>query len=458
MSSESIFYRKPSVERRVVVTGLAAITPLALTYEKSWAQLLEGQSGIASITQFDTKDYEVSIAGEVKDFNPRKWIDPKTLRKMERFTQFAVVAGLSALKDSGLTDSTFTNGVKKDHLTNRELIDSEPMSDDFIGDHFTIPEEYSRTAGCIVGVGISGLDVISQNVKILEERGPSRISPFFIPKTISNIAPGHLSLQAKLKGPSYTITSACASGAHAIGEAMKYIRYGFSDIMLAGGSESAITPLALSGFASMRALSTRNTQPEMASRPWDRDRDGFVFSEGAGMLVLEDYEKAVQRGARIYCEIAGYGASCDAFHLTNPDEDGIGAANAINLALKDAQINHEDIDYINAHGTSTPIGDEKETLAIKRAFGAHARKLSISSTKSMTGHLLGAAGAIEAIFTALSVSRNQIPPTINLENPSPDCDLNYTPHIAVEKPVRCALSNSFGFGGTNACLAFQSIH
>ncbi len=449
MNSESIFYRRPSVERRVVVTGLSAITPLGLTHEQSWTGLLEGRSGIAPITQFDAKDYEVSIAGEVKDFDPQKWIDPKTLRKMERFTQFAVVAGLSALKDSGLTNGTFKNS---------SPTNDDPTNDDSADSHFAIPEQYGQTAGCIIGVGISGLDIISQNVKILEERGPSRISPFFIPRTISNIAPGHLSLQARLKGPSYTITSACASGAHAIGEAMKYIRYGVSDIMLAGGSESAITPLALSGFASMRALSTRNTQPEMASRPWDRDRDGFVFSEGAGMLVLEDYEKAVQRGARIYCEIAGYGASCDAFHLTNPDEDGIGAANAINLALKDAQINHEDIDYINAHGTSTPIGDEKETLAIKRAFGSHAKKLSISSTKSMTGHLLGAAGAIEAIFTTLSVSRNQIPPTINLENPSPDCDLNYTPHVAVEKPVRCALSNSFGFGGTNACLVFQSIH
>lgn len=429
MSSKSIFYRKPCVERRVVVTGLAAITPLALTYEQSWKKLLEGQSGIAPITQFDTKDHDVTIAGEVKDFDPQKWIDPKTLRKMERFTQFAVVAGLSALKDS--------------NLTNEDLV---------------ISEKYSHTAGCIIGVGISGLDIISQNVKILEERGPSRISPFFIPRTISNIAPGHLSLQAKLKGPSYTVTSACASGAHAIGEAMKYIRYGVSDIMLAGGSESAITSLALSGFASMRALSTRNSHPQLASRPWDKDRDGFVFSEGAGMLVLEDYETAAQRGAHIYCEISGYGASCDAFHLTNPDEDGVGAANAINLALKDAQIPHEDIDYINAHGTSTPIGDEKETLAIKRAFGPHAKKLSISSTKSMTGHLLGAAGAIEAVFTVLSVSKNQIPPTINLENPSPECDLNYIPHVAVEKPVRCALSNSFGFGGTNACLVFQTIH
>ena len=429
MNSKSIFYRKPSVERRVVVTGLAAITPLALTYEESWTKLLEGQSGIAPITQFDTKDHDVSIAGEVKDFAPQKWIDPKTLRKMERFTQFAVVAGLSALRDSGLT-----NG------------------------NLTISEKYGQTAGCIIGVGISGLDIISQNVKILEERGPSRISPFFIPRTISNIAPGHLSLQAELKGPSYTVTSACASGTHAIGEAMKYIRYGLSDVMLAGGSESAITSLAIAGFTSMRALSTRNSHPQLASRPWDKDRDGFVFSEGAGMLVLEDYETAAQRGAHIYCEISGYGASCDAFHLTNPGEDGIGAANAINLALKDGQINHEDIDYINAHGTSTPIGDEKETLAIKRAFGPHAKKLSISSTKSMTGHLLGAAGAIEAVFTVLSVSKNQIPPTINLENPSPECDLNYTPHVAVEKEVAHALSNSFGFGGTNACLAFQSIH
>ena len=436
MTSKSIFYRKPSIERRVVVTGLSAITPLALTYKESWQRLLKGQSGIAPITTFDTKDLDVTIAGEVKDFDPKQWIEPKTLRKMERFTQFAVVAGLSALEDSGLISKTTTNGADS---------------------RFTISEKDNQ-AGCIIGVGISGLDIISQNVKILEERGPSRISPFFIPRTISNIAPGHLSLQAGLKGPSYTVTSACASGAHAIGEAMKYIRYGLSDVMLAGGSESAITPLALSGFASMRALSTRNSHPQLASRPWDKDRDGFVFSEGAGMLVLEDYETAAQRGAHIYCEIAGYGASCDAFHLTNPDEDGTGAANAINLALKDAQINCEDIDYINAHGTSTPVGDEKETLAIKRAFGPHAKKLSISSTKSMTGHLLGAAGAIEAVFTTLSISKNQIPPTINLENPSPDCDLNYTPHVAVEKPVKSALSNSFGFGGTNACLAFQTIH
>ena len=423
MSSKSIFYRKPSVERRVVVTGLAAITPLGLTQAESWDHLLRGQSGITPITQFDTKGYDVTIAGEVKNFTPEKWIDAKTLRKMERFSQFAVVAGLSALKDSD----------------------------------FHISEQNSQKIGCLIGVGIGGLDVICQNVKILEERGPSRISPFFIPRTISNIAPGYLSLQAGLKGPSYAITSACASAAHAIGEAMRHIRYGFCDAMLTGGTEAAITPLALSGFASMHALSTRNSDPHLASRPYDRDRDGFVLSEGTGMLVLEDYETALQRGSQIYCEISGYGASCDAFHLTNPDENAAGAIAAMKLALKDAQINSEDIDYINAHGTSTLIGDEKETLAIKKTFGSHAQKLSISSTKSMTGHLLGAAGALEAVFTALSVSKNQIPPTINLENPSPECDLDYTPHVAIEKPVQYALSNSFGFGGTNACLAFQAI-
>lgn len=420
MPTKSIFYR-PSVERKVVVTGMSAITPLGLTKEELWPALLKGKSGIHAITQFDTKDYDVRIAGEVKGFTPEKWIDSKSLRYMERFTQFAVATGLSALKDSGLKVSDQNN------------------------------------AGCLIGIGMGGLATISDNTRILDNRGPSRISPFFIPKAISNIAPGHLSLKAGLKGPSYTITSACASGAHAIGEAMKYIRHGISDVMLAGGSEATINPLAVAGFASMRALSLRNTHPHLASRPWDRDRDGFVLGEGCGMLVLEDYEAAARRGARIYCQISGYGTSCDAFHLTSPDEEGTGAMNAMKWALKDAQLNPEDIDYINAHGTSTPIGDEKETLAIKRAFGSHASHLSINSTKSMLGHLLGAAGAVEAICTVMSMTAGQIHPTINLDNPSPECDLNYTPHIAVEKSIRCALSNSFGFGGTNACLAFQSV-
>ncbi len=422
MKSQSIFYRKPIAERRVVVTGMAAITPVGLTYTESWDHILNGHSGISSITQFDARGHDVTIAGEVKGFDAQKWIDPKNLRKMERFSQLAVVAGLSALEDSQLT----------------------------------ITEEISLRTGCLMGVGMGGLDIICQNFKLLEERGPARISPFFIPKAISNIATGHISLQAGLKGPSYAVTSACASSGHAIGEAMRYIRYGFCDVMLAGGAESTITPLAISGFAAMRALSTRNSQPSLASRPWDRQRDGFVLSEGAGALVLEDYERASARGARIYCELSGYAASCDAFHLTNPDDNGEGATQAMLCTLKDAQVNPEDIDYINAHGTSTPVGDEKETLAIKNAFKQHASKLSISSTKSMIGHLLGAAGAVEAIFTVLSLCKNQIPPTINLEDPSPDCDLNYTPHTAVEKPIKHALNNSFGFGGTNACLAFTS--
>ena len=422
MNTESIFYR-PSVERKVVVTGMAAITPLGLTLQQLWPQLLEGQSGIAPITHFDASEYDVRIAGEVKDFAPENWIDAKTLRHIERFTQFAIASGQSALEDSGLE----------------------------------ISDQISERAGCLIGTGMGGLETISHNTKILESRGPSRISPFSIPKTIPNIAPGHLALKMGLKGPNYTIASACASGTHAIGEAMKYIRYGVCDVMLAGGSEATIHPLALAGFASMRALSSRNAHPTLASRPYDRDRDGFVLSEGCGLLVLEDYELASQRNARIYCEISGYGASCDAFHITQPDEEGLGAMRAMKLALKDAQSNPEEIDYINAHATSTPLGDEKENKAIKKTFGPHAHKLSISATKSMTGHLLGASGAVEAICTIMSIHTGQIHPTINLENPSSDCDLNYTPHIAIEKPVRKALSNSFGFGGTNVCLLFQSV-
>lgn len=420
MTSQSIFY-KPSIERQVVVTGMAAITPLGLTKEELWPALLDGHSGIAPITRFDPSGHEVTIAGEVKGFTPEKYIEAKDLRRMERFTQMAVVAGLSALEDSGLD----------------------------------LSEKLLERTGCLIGVGMGGLECIAKTSKILETRGPSRVSPFFIPKITTNMAPGYLSLKAGLKGPSYAITSACGSGTQAIGEAMRHIRHNVCDVVLAGGTESTITPLAFAGFTALRSLSLRNTHPKLACRPYDRDRDGFVLSEGCGVLVLEDYEMAAQRGARIYCKISGYGDTCDAFHITSPDEDGRGAVRAMQLALNDARCSPESIDYINAHGTSTPLGDEKETLAIKKVFGMHAKKLSISSTKSMIGHLLGAAGAVEAVCTALSIFNDQIHPTINLENPSPECDLNYTPHAAVKRSVQKALSNSFGFGGTNTCLVFE---
>ncbi len=423
VTSESIFYRTPVAQARVVVTGLSAITPVGTTAQKSWNNLVEGKSGIDLITQFDTSDFTCKIAGEVQDFNPDNYLSKKDQRKMERFIQFALVASEDALKDANLE----------------------------------ITEELEEKTGCLIGVGLGGLQIIETNANVVVDRGPSRISPFFIPMAIANMAAGQVAIKHKARGPNYSVTSACASGAHAIGEAVSYIRRGLCDRMIVGGAESVVTKLGIGGFSAMRALSTRNDDPQKASRPWDEGRDGFVLGEGCGMLVLESYESAKRRDARIYCEVTGYGATCDAFHMTNPHEEGRGASKAIELALEDASLKPEDIQYINAHGTSTKVGDELETQAIKNAFGDHAKELLISSTKSMTGHLLGAAGAVESVFSILALKNNTAPPTLNLENPSFNCDLNYTPLIAKKRNFKHVLNNSFGFGGTNACLIFSEL-
>jgi 3-oxoacyl-[acyl-carrier-protein] synthase II len=413
-----------TARRRVVVTGLGAVTPLGLNAPQTFENALKGQSGIAKITLFDATNYDVHFAGEVKNFNPETVISKKDLKRMDRFIQLALVATSEAIKDSGIE---FTDALRE------------------------------RT-GVFLGCGIGGLPGIEETHKTLLERGPSRISPFFIPQVIINLASGHVSMIYGLKGPNFAMVSACATGCHSIGEAVNYIRYGQCDAMIAGGTESAVCGLGIGGFAAMKALSTRNEAPERASRPWDKDRDGFVLAEGSATLVLEEYEHARQRGARIYAEIVGYGTSSDAHHMTNPAPGGAGAVRAMQLAMKDAQVNASDIGYVNAHGTSTPAGDIAESEAIKTAFGLEAaKKTMVSSTKSMTGHTLGAAGAIESVFSILALQRGQLPPTINLDNPSPECDLDYIPHTARDREVKYVLNNSFGFGGTNACLLFGKI-
>jgi len=422
--SKDIFVRPPRApQRRVVVTGIGMMTPLGLTLEESWKSAIEGKSGIDNITSFDASKFDVRFAGEIKGFNPDLYVEKKEQKKMERFIQLAMACSDMALKDSGVT----------------------------------ITEQLAPRAGAIIGVGIGGLGAIDQTSQTLATRGPSRISPFFIPQVISNLASGQVSIKYGLKGPNYAVTSACASGANAIGDSAEYIRRGAADIMLAGGSEAVVTPLAIGGFAAMKALSTRNDQPKMASRPFDRDRDGFVLSEAAAVLVLEDYEHAARRGAKIYGEVSGYGTSSDAHHMTNPAPGGAGGAQAMASALKDAGLNPSDIQYINAHGTSTPVGDGLETAGIKTVFGDHARKLWVSSTKSMMGHSLGAAGAVESVFSLMTLKENIAPPTINLDHPSEDCDLDYVPHRARDGKFTHVLNNSFGFGGTNACLAFSKI-
>lgn len=421
--SGNIYERQGKNNRRVVVTGIAAITPLGLNANDSWNSALKGISGISRITHFDSDGYDVKIAGEVKNFNADDYIAKKEQKKMERFIQFALGCASMALKDSGLE----------------------------------LTESLKKRTGSIIGVGMGGLPLIERQHELLSQRGPQRITPFFIPAVITNMAAGHVSIQYGLQGPNYSVTSACASGSHSIGEAANYIRQGLCDVMLAGGSEATVCPLAISGFAAMKALSTRNDLPEQASRPWDKDRDGFVLSEGAGLLVLEDYEHAARRGARIYGEISGYGLSSDAHHMTNPSPGGAGAAQAMAATLNDASLNPEDLQYINAHGTSTPVGDEIETSAIKSVFGDHAKSLWVSSTKSMTGHTLGAAGAIESVFTLLALHHNIAPPTINLDCPSDECDLDYVPDQARDGQFKHVMNNSFGFGGTNACLVFSKI-
>jgi 3-oxoacyl-[acyl-carrier-protein] synthase II len=407
----------------VVVTGIGAITPLGNTLTETWNNALAGKSGIGPITRFPAEQFDVRFAGEVKGFNPEPYINKKDQKKLDLFCQYAFVATFEAMQMAKLE----------------------------------ITPEVSERAGTVIGVGMGGLPTIENQMQTFLEKGPGRITPFFVPLAITNMASGHVSIRWNLKGPSYTVTSACASGAHSIGESAEMIRRGVCDVMVTGGSESTVCPLGVGGFASMKALSTRNEDPTKASRPFDKDRDGFVLAEGAAVLVLEEYEFAKKRGANILCEITGYGTSSDAYHMTNPAPGGEGAARAIKAALRDAGLAPEDIDYVNAHGTSTPAGDGMETQAIKRVFGDHAKKLLVSSTKSMTGHTLGAAGAIESVFCIMSLVDQKVAPTINLDNPSEDCDLDYVPNVARTAKLRHVLNNSFGFGGTNGCLIFSRI-
>jgi 3-oxoacyl-[acyl-carrier-protein] synthase II len=409
--------------RRVVVTGLGVISPVGNTVPEAWEAVLAGKSGITRVSRFDPSRLSSQIAGEVKDFDVTKYLSPKEARRMDRFIHFGMAAGLQAWKDSG-------NAVT--------------------------PETAERF-GINFGSGIGGLPLIEEMHNELLKSGPRRISPFFIPGTIINMIAGNLSIMLGTKGPNLAIVTACTTSTHCIGEAAKAIRYGEADVMIAGGAEATVTELSMGGFAAARALSTRNDDPAGASRPWDKDRDGFVLGEGAGAVVLEEYEHAKQRGARIYCELAGYGVSSDAYHMTAPAEDGEGAFRCMNNALRDAGINAEGIDYVNAHGTSTPLGDIAETVAVKRAFGDRAKKIAVNSTKSMTGHLLGAAGGIEAVFSILALINQVSPPTINLQTPDPQCDLDYVPNTARNMPIRAALSNSFGFGGTNGTLVFGRL-
>lgn len=411
------------MKKRVVITGLGAITPVGNTADAFWKALLAGQSGIGKITRFDASDYDAQIAGEVKDFDPTAFIDKKEARRMDRFTQFAIAAARMALEDSGMNLET---------------------------------EDRSRI-GAYVGSGIGGMDTLHDQYKTLFEKGPNRVSPFFIPMMIANMAAGQVSIAFGLQGPCSCVVTACATGTNCIGDAMKVIQRGDADVMVAGGTEAAISPAGMAGFCSMKALSTRNDAPERASRPFDSERDGFVMGEGSGVVVLESLEHALARGARIYAELAGYGSNADAYHITAPAPEGAQAARCMELAINDAGMTVTDIDYINAHGTSTPLNDKNETLGIKSLFGDHAKKLAVSSTKSMTGHLLGAAGGIECVATVLSIVNDMLPPTINYENVDPELDLDYVPNKARAKVVRAALSNSLGFGGHNATLLVKKF-
>ena len=409
--------------KRIVVTGVGAVTPVGLDARTSFENIVKGKSGIGYITKFDASNFRVRIAGEVKDFNPDRYVPKKDVKKYDLFSLYAIAATKEALDDAG--------------------IETE--------------KEDKERIGVSVGSGIGGLPTIEKYKEICLEKGEKSISPFFIPLAVINMASCDIAIMYGFKGPNFSDVTACATGAHSIGLAMRAIQYGDADIMIAGGTESAICPLAIGGFSSMRALSTRNDEPEAASRPFDRDRDGFIVSEGAGVVILEEYEHAKRRGAGIYAELCGFGMSCDAYHITAPDPDGEGASLAMENALKDAHCNLEDVDYINAHGTSTHYNDIVETRAIKKLFKEHAYKLCVSSNKSQIGHLLGAAGGVEAVFTVLTVKNGIVPPTINLEHPDPECDLNYVPNVAQEKEINVAISNSFGFGGTNAVLVFRKL-
>ena len=409
--------------RRVVVTGIGLVSPVGLTREENWGALLAGRSGIGPITRFDASDYACRIAGEVKGFDPALFLDRKEIKKFDTFVHYAVAAAKEALAESGLA----------------------------------ITEENAEAVGVCVGSGIGGLPLIEETHKVLLEKGPRRISPFFIPGLIANMSSGLISILTGAKGPNPATVAACAASAPAIGDAVNIIRRGDADAMISGGTEAVVSPLAVGGFAAMRALSTRNDDPAAASRPWDRDRDGFVLGEGAGILVLEEMGNAIRRGAAIYAEVAGYGMSGDAHHISAPSDDGDGPFRVMRNALKDAAMEPGEVGYVNAHGTSTPHGDRIETIALKRLFGEGARNVPVSSTKSMTGHLLGAAGGYEAGVLALAIRRGVLPPTVNYTTPDPECDLDYTPNVARETRVRAGLSNSFGFGGTNACLVMRAV-
>ena len=408
-------------KRRVVVTGLGIVSPVGIGVREAWTNVLAGRPGITRITRFDPGPFASQIAGEVKGFDVSKYLPVKEARRFDLFLHYGTAAAIEAIADAGIQAN----------------------------------EANAERIGVNIGSGIGGLPMIEEGARTLTDQGPRRISPFFIPGTIINMISGNVSIMHGFKGPNLAITTACTTSTHCIGESARLIAYGDADVMVAGGSESCVSPLAIAGFSSARALSTRNDDPTTASRPWDKGRDGFVLGEGAGVVVLEELEHANARGAQIYAELVGYGMSADAHHITAPCADGDGARRCMINALKDARANLDEVDYINAHGTSTPLGDLAETIAVKRCFGDHAARLAVSSTKSMTGHLLGAAGGVEAVFTVLGVARRIVPPTINLHEPDPECDLDYVPNQARELPIRLALSNSFGFGGTNGTLAFR---
>jgi 3-oxoacyl-[acyl-carrier-protein] synthase II len=409
--------------RRVVITGLGTLNPVGVNTEDTWKAICQGTSGIDYLTRFDRSGYRSQVAGEVKGFKPEDFLDRKEIKRTDLFVQYALAATSMALKDSG----------------------------------FSVENGNAERVGVVIGTGFGGLMTLEKNHRVFLEKGPGKISPFLIPMMIPNMAPGQIAIATGAKGPNTCVVTACASGTHAIGEAFKVIQQGYADAMIAGGTEATITPLMLSGFCNMKAVTAQNDEPQKASRPFEKDRDGFVIAEGAGILILEDREMATKRGAPIYCEIIGYGLNGDAYHITAPSPGGEGAIHCMNMALEDAGIQPEEIDYINAHGTSTPFNDLSETNAIKKVFGEHCKKLMVSSTKSMTGHLLGAAGGLEALLSALTIKNGVIPPTINYDTPDPECDLDYVPNEARSAKVSCALSNSFGFGGTNATLVFKEF-
>ncbi len=415
-----------SSTRRVVVTGLGIVSPVGIGIAEAWGNITAGKSGIARITHFDPAIYTSHIAGEVKNFDVSRWLNAKEARRFDAFIHYGLVAGIEAMKDAGLDGTNLER-------ENREMV------------------------GVCIGSGIGGLPLIEDTHNAMLAGGPRKITPFFVPGSIINMIAGQLSIMHGLQGPNLAVVTACTTANHSIGEAGRLIEYGDADVMIAGGAEACISQLGVGGFCAARAVSSRNDDPQGASRPWDKDRDGFVIGEGAGVVVLEEYEHAKARGARIYCELAGYGMSADAHHITAPAEDGAGAMRCMANTLRNAGLNLDQVDYINAHGTSTPLGDVAETGAVKRCFGAHAKKVAISSTKSMTGHLLGAAGGIEAVFSVLAIRDQVAPPTINLQNPDPLCDLDYVPNTARQMKIDVALSNSFGFGGTNGSLVFRKL-